>query len=169
MSTADAVAREAAWLATTGDTLPSLLAADGGPWGIVQAYWPRTPNTSKTGIYVLRRVLDDQRFADIQLMPQYEFMLKLVWPVRLAGGSGGAGLAETAQQNFDNAIDLLIQRIRGLPGDKTHGGRFLSVGETPRGQYPSVTFEDPEATISANAIQLRAQVTYRADDFVVTD
>lgn len=166
MPTSDAVQREADWLAITDDALPPLL-APAGPWGIVQAYWPRTPNTSKTGIYVLRRVLDDQRFDNVQLMPQYEFMLKLVWPVRLSGGSGGAGLAETAQQNFDDAIDLLIQRIRGLPQDKTHGGRFLSVGEAPRGLYPSVSFEDPEATISANAIQLRASVTYRADDFQV--
>jgi hypothetical protein len=38
MSTADAVARELAWL-TAVDDLPSLLTGDGGPWDVIQAYW----------------------------------------------------------------------------------------------------------------------------------
>lgn len=164
MATSDAVAREAAWLQQSGDGLPALLSSAGGPWGIVQAYWPRTPNTSLTGIYVLRARLDDERFENVTIKPQYGFRLKLIWPVRNTSGSGGQGLAETAQQAFDDAIELLIQRVRGLPGDKTHGGRFLSVGEAPHGQYPHIDWVDPEQTIAANAIQLRAEMTYPADD-----
>lgn len=163
MSTADAVAREAEWLQSSGDTLPALLLADGGPWKIVQAYWPGARFAAQqTGIYVTRRILDDQRSHDLMLMPQYEFTLKLVWPVR----TSAPPIAETEQQNLDNAVDLLIQRIRGLPGDKSHGGRFLSVGEAPKGLFPSVAFEDPEVTMPVDKV-LRASATYRADDFEV--
>jgi len=42
----------------------------------------------------------------------------------------------------------------------------VSVGETPKGHYPSVVFDDPEQTIPAQKA-LRASVTYRADDFEV--
>ena len=49
MSTADAVDREAAWLATSGDGLPALLVTAGGPFGVVQAYWPRTPGKRTAG------------------------------------------------------------------------------------------------------------------------
>lgn len=162
MSTADAVAREAAWLASSGDTLPALLTANGGPWDVVQAYWPRTPAMEKTGIYVLRTSLDDERAASIRIRPQYMFRLKLIWPVRQTA----SGIAEGEQQALDDAADLLIQRIRGLPFDKTHGGRFLSAGEVPRLPGVHVEFDDPEVTIP-HLKSLRAFVVYPADDFEV--
>jgi hypothetical protein len=162
-STADAVARESAWLNTFGDGLPALPAAAGGPWNVVQGYWPGLRlATQQTGIYVLRRHLADDRVANLRIRDSYEFNLKLVWPVK----ASTAPLAETEQQNFDNAIDLLIQRIRGPVGDKTHGGAFLSVGEVPREQPVSVGFSDPEQTIPAEKA-LRALVTYYADDIEI--
>lgn len=162
MSTADAVQREADWLATFGDTLPALLTANGGPWDVVQAYWPRTIAMEKTGIYVLRTSLDDERVAGIRIRTSYQFRLKLVWPVRQTT----TGIAENEQQAFDDAIDLLIQRVRGLLGDKTHGGRFLSVGEVPRMPGPHCEFEDPEITIP-QLKSLRATLLYPADDFEI--
>jgi len=158
---ADAVQREADWLATAGDSLPALLAPD-GPWQVVQAYWPGARFAAmKTGIYVQRRKASVPRFGGQRLMPKYSFLLKLVWPAKNVTAT--SGLAEGAQQDFDNAIALLLQRIDGLPGDKTHGGRFLSVGETPPGTYPTVDFADPEQTIPVLSA-LRATVTYNADD-----
>src|SRR5947209_486587 len=121
MSTADACAREGAWLQTSGDGLPALLVTAGGPFQVVQAYWPGAKFAAKkTGVYVQRRRLIMPRFGGRRIMPGYEFFLKLVWPVKTAA----AGMAEAEAQAFDSAIDLLLQRIDGFPGDKTHGGRF---------------------------------------------
>lgn len=160
MSTADAVAREAAWLQVTSDTLPALLTTAGGPWDVVQAYWPGARFAAKkTGIYVQRRRFQIERFGGVRLMPHHGFALKLVWPVKAAV----AGMAETEQQNFDSAIELLRQRVNGLPFDKTHGGRFLSAAETPPGTFFEVDYQDPEVTIPQGG-WLRAVATYLADD-----
>jgi hypothetical protein len=159
--TSTAVAREAAWLATSGDALPALLKSAGGRWDIVQAYWPGNRFAAqKAGIYVTRRDIADQHFNSMRYMPRYLFALRLNWPVK----TPVAPIAETEQQSFDTAIGDLLQRIRGLVGDKTHGGRFLSVAEVPREQPVSVDFSDPEVTILA-AQGLRAVVAYYADDF----
>jgi hypothetical protein len=66
-STADAADREAAWLNAYGDTLPALNAAQGGPFDVIQSYNPRTMQTRKTGIYVLRPSFRVNRFANIRL------------------------------------------------------------------------------------------------------
>lgn len=163
---ADAVDREAGWLASynPSDGLPPLLASMGGPWDVVQAYWPRTPAMQQAGIYVTRTSVDDERVASIRIRPSYMFRLKLVWPVRVTS----AGLAEAEQRNLDAAVALLFQRIRGLPFDKTHGGAFLSAGEVPRMPGPHAEFDDPEITID-QLKALRATVTYPADDFEVND
>lgn len=164
MGTRDAVAREAAWLATSGDGLPDLLANVGGPWDIVQAWWPRTPATQKRGIYVLLDPngvgIHDQRTANIRRRPSYMFLLRIIWPI-----TAGSGSAEKEQQALADAVDLLLKRIDGPLMDKTHGGRFLSVAEDPR--YVDVRFADPEQTIPAK--QLRAEVTYSADDFEINN
>ena len=164
-TTADACAREASWLAITNDALPALLKP--GPWDVVQAYWPGARlDVNKAGIYVLRTRLQDRRSAGIRIMPRYTLSLRLVWPVKNAVGSARLGLAETEQANLDVACDLLLQRIRGLVRDKSHGGRFLSVGETPSGQPPEITWMDPEQTIPMLR-SLRGQVSYIADDFEI--
>jgi hypothetical protein len=161
VSTADAVAREAAWLAAV-DTLPSLLTVNGGPWDLVQAYWPGNRfAASKTGIYVDARDLDDARASNQRLRPQYQFTLTLIWPVK----GSAANLAEGAQQAMANATGLLVERIRGLVGDKTHGGAFLSVAENPRSVR--VSKMDPEVTIPQDD-RIRATVSYRADDIEIS-
>lgn len=163
--TSNAVDREAAWLATTTDTLPALLATAGGPWQVVQAYWPGSRlRAQETGIYVTRTHLADDHPVAMRFRPQYAFKLKLNWPVRAV-----SVIAETEQRNMDAAIGLLLQRIRGFPpigiqpADKTHGGRFLSVAEVPEEQPCLVTFDDPEITIPAEKA-LRCAVTYYADE-----
>ena len=153
--------REAAWL-TAVDSLPSLLAADGGPWQVVQAFYSRTPATQQTRIFVWSSVVDDNRTSNQRIMPRYEITLGLFWPVRVTT----APLAETEQQNMKDAVDLLVQRIRGPVGDKTHGGAFLSAGEVPRMPGVRVTYEHPWVTIPADK-ELRGQVVYYVDDFEI--
>lgn len=159
MSTADAVDREVAWLQTSGDGLPALLVSAGGPWDNVQAYQPRTPGKRASNLYVLRRGIHEKRFANVRRMPTYEFVLKAVWPL-----SSGQGIAEADQRAFDAAVDLVLTRIGGLVGDKSHGGRFLSVAENP--EYVNVRFADPEQTLGAS--EFHAEITYYADDTEIT-
>ena len=119
-NTQTAVTREAAWLKTTGDGLPALEKAARGPWDNIQAYYPRTPYGEQRSVYVLRHRIQQKRFANVRTMHTYPFRLILWWPLLSLDGS-----AEEEQQAFDVAIDLLLQRILGPLGDKTHGGRFL--------------------------------------------
>lgn len=160
MSTADAVTRETAWLSTSGDGLPALLATAGGPFDLVQAYWPRTPSTEKRGLYVMRQRLREPRTANVRLMPQYPFRLRAWWPLLDVTGS-----AENEQQALDNAVELVLQRVSGPQFDKTHGGRFLSVAENPR--TIDATFHDPAQTIPQLGV-LICDITYSADDIEVT-
>jgi hypothetical protein len=161
VSTADAVAREAAWLQVATDSLPVLPAPD-GPFDAVQGYWPGAKlRTKATGLYVEARTADDSRASNMRIRPQYQFTLRLIWPVRTTTPP----IAETEQQNLDNAIDLVLQRIRGPIGDKTHGGAFLSVAENPR--TVTVSRGDPAVTIPEDGT-LTAVITYRADDYEVS-
>jgi hypothetical protein len=154
--TLDAVDRETAWLSTTGDGLPSLLKTAGGPFDNVQAYWARVPRTQQHTIFVTRSDVQDERTANIRTMIRHSFVLRVVWPIL-----AGTGHAETEQRALDQAIILMIGRIRGFTGDKTHGGAFLSVAENPR--YVRVTFDPAETTIPGSK-ELRASIAYMADD-----
>jgi hypothetical protein len=159
MSTADANAREAAWLATDTDSLPQLLSSDGGPWDTIQAYWPRTIAARQTGIFVMRPSFRESRFTAHRKLVTYDFHLKLWWPI--GSTENGSQIWELEQAALDAAIELLLRRIRGFDEDKTHGGRFLSVAEGPVQGHIDVRFEDPERTAPA---LLRADVHYQADE-----
>ena len=164
-STATAVAREAAWLQTSGDGLPALLASASGPFSIVQAYWPGPKLAQqKTGLYVDAKLISVARVSNQRIRNQYEFTLKVLWPVK----SPTPPIAENAQQALANAIELLVQRINGFVGDKTHGGAFLSVAENPR--LITLAKEDPEVMLpqQPGMVQvLRESLTYRADDYEI--
>jgi hypothetical protein len=158
VSSSDAVSREAAWLSaySATDGLPALLAPNGGPWDIVQPYLPRTPAQMKRSIFVLRHTTKVERFANIQKINKYSFRLICWWSLLAASGS-----AEAEQQNFDNAIELVLQRITALIQDKTHGGRFLSVAEDPADI--EVQYHDPMQTLDALNTFI-AEISYSADD-----
>lgn len=151
----DALDREAAWLATTNDTLPVLIAP--GPFELVQARWPRVQASRKTGLYVLRNPSNSykvERFADVRSLPTTEIMLRISWPLATGTGSG-----EASQLALEQAIDLVIARVEGLPFDKTHGGRFLSVAE--KGGI-TVHYDDPAKAMGDGIFT--AHITYAADD-----
>lgn len=159
MSTADAVARETAWLTMSGDGLPALLTTAGGRWDVVQAYAPRTSPTRKNQIWVLRRNIRVARSANIRRMPHYHFELICGWTL-----SSGTGDAESDQQAFDDAIDDVIARIGGQVLDKTHGGAFLSAAEDPT----SIDVQFLPAPQSMTACVFEARITYEADDLEFT-
>lgn len=158
MSSADAVTREAAWLAAfdPADGLPALHASQGGPFDVIQGYMPRTPQQRRTQLYVLRRRLHEVRTAHVRRMARHHFELRIIWPA-----SSPSGSAEGPQQALDDAIELVLQRVGGLMLDKTHGGRFLSVAEDPAEVI--VDYADPADSIGGRA-DLLCTVSYAADD-----
>lgn len=158
MSTGDAPAREAAWLAAynPADGLPALTVADGGPFQVVQAYWPRTPERLGTSVFVMRHQSKVDRYANVQKINKYVFRLVCWWPMANITGN-----AEAVQQDFDNALDLILQRITGPVLNKTHGGRFQSVAEDPASI--ELLYHDPVQTL-AQTNAFAAEISYTADD-----
>lgn len=165
MTTADAVQREATWLAgpeltVGGQTLPALAVANGGPFDVVQAYVPRNPTTSQNRLYVTRARLQDSRFAQQRVMDTYDFRLCLFW--KIGSTTISSQIAEIEQQNFDNAIEAVRARVRGFVADHTHGGAFLSAAEGPPNAVVDVQFGDPLTEVPTGI--LTATITYSADD-----
>jgi hypothetical protein len=166
VGTDSAVARETAWLQTSGDSLPALLAINGGPWQVIDAYVQgAATRTQKPAIYVTRGKAEQLRVGNQRVRPRYPMRLELYWPV-LTINPGSSSIAATEQQNLDNAIEMLRQRVTGPPGDKSHGGRFLSAAEVKGAPGFDVTFEPASVTIRA-AKEIRATATYSVDDFEI--
>ena len=167
MSTADAVAREAAWLNTTsGDSLPFLPANAGGPWDVIAPYdQGAATRTQATAVYVTRDPgIEQIRVGNQRVRPRYTVRLELHWPVRVIS-PGSSSIAATEAQNFDDAIEQLRARVTGPLGDKTHGGRVLSAAIGNRGQPDiNVRYEPASQTIKADK-ELRATMTYAVDDY----
>jgi hypothetical protein len=161
VTTADAVQREADWLNATDDVLPKLLASAGGPFDVVQAYRPRTPRQRARSLYVIRRGFREDRFANVRRMAHYNLELQINWPIQNSQGSG-----EDEQTALDAAVELVLQRVGGLPFDKTHGGRFRSVAEEPK--FVDVAFSDPEEAFAKRPGVFEAAISYWADDFEIT-
>lgn len=161
MPSADAVVRETAWLTAYSPTdgLPGLPTSLGGPFDVVQAYWPRTPATRTNQLYVMRGRIMSDRLGFSRRIDKYDFRLRIIWPL-----SSSTGAWEPVQQALDDAVDLVLQRIIGpvnaMPLDKTHGARFLEVAEDPC--LINIEFSDPEQ--AAAAAQLEATITYSASD-----
>lgn len=165
-TTANAVAREAAWLSTAGDGLPNLLTEAGGRWDLVNPYWNRTPAQRQRIVWVNRAKINVRRYAHTRKWVSYRFTLELWWPMSTQTGS----LEEEAQA-FDTAINDVIMRVSGFGyngvrnADKTHGGRFLSVGET---EFDGDTIETdivPGIESMPVGVGFKATITYPADDF----
>jgi hypothetical protein len=164
VSTADACEREASWLSAANDGLPSLLAVNGGPWKVIAAYFQGAQTrTQAPAIYVTRGKAEQIRVANQRIRPRYPMRLELYWPV-LTINPGASSIAAQEQQNLDDAIELLRQRVTGPLGDKSHGGRFLSAAEVKGAPGWDVTFEPASVTIRASK-EIRAVATYVIDDF----
>jgi hypothetical protein len=166
-----AVAREAVWLQTSGDSLPSLLVSDGGPWQLIDAYSnAAATRTGLKAIYVTREPgFESIRAANQRVRFRYRMKLELHWPVTRTS-PGNSSIAAESQADFDAAIELLRQRVAGPLGDKSHGGRFLSAGVAHSGGQPDITVtpEVADATIRGGK-ELVASLTYLIDDYEVSN
>jgi hypothetical protein len=164
--TADACSREAAWLNTVDGVLPSLPASAGGPWQFIGAYTQAAATrTQLPAIYVTRGNVQQIRVANQRVRPRYPMKLELHWPVRATTPGTSTSIAAAEAQNFDDAIELLRQRVTGPLGDKSHGGRFLSAAISAKGSPDiDVAYEKASETIP-QAKELRACMSYWVDDY----
>lgn len=166
MSTATAVQRECDWLSVGNDALPALLKADAGPFDLIDAYeQAAATRTQARGIYVTRSRPENIRVANQRIRPRYTMRLLLRWPVKVVTPGTSTSIAAAEQQAFDDAIELVRQRVAGPLGDKSHGGRFLSAGEASRGQAGIFVEYEPAGQSISDGKGLRASMTYQVDDY----
>lgn len=140
MTYSDALLREAAWLQAdlAGDDLRPLLDTVGdlsGPFGIVEAYG-RRKNQDVHQLYVCRDPYVERAMSRDGVWREgvHGIALLILW----RKGSN-AGTAELGQLALDQAVERVLERVRGLPTDHTHGGRFFSAAEDAAGirvEYP---------------------------------
>lgn len=140
MSYSDALQREAAWLkadlALFGRRPLLAGVGDGsGPFGVVEAYGRRLDQKVHQ-LYVCRDPYVERAAdaAGVWREGTYGIALLILW----RKGSNAAN-AEAGQLALDEALERVLERVRGLPTDHTHGGRFFSVAEDPGGiriEYP---------------------------------
>lgn len=138
MSFADALIREAAWLRQdlAGDGLPPLLSdvGDGtGPFQTVEAYGRRLDQRGHQ-LFVCRDPYTERNAGNVWREGTHGIALMILWRQQ-----SNASRAEVDQLALDEAVERVIDRVRGLPADHTHGGRFFSVAEDAtaiRVEYP---------------------------------
>jgi hypothetical protein len=159
-----AVTREVAWYTTDPPPAgiygawtpqpPALLAANGGAWVNIQAYYPKVLQRQNQ-IVITRGKPSEERIAiggEKEWLHRFDVML--LWPL-------DAEDAETDQQSLDTAIADVLTRIRGPLGDKTHGLAFAAVAED---QYEiQIEYGDVLHQI-LNDGQLEVHIRYVASD-----
>lgn len=168
MSYADALTREAAWLSAdlSANGIPPLLTGVGdgtGPFGVVAAYGRRLAQ-QPSQLYVCR---DPYTERSMEARGQWResmhgIVLLILWQRQTSGTQ-----LEVDQQLLDNAVERILDRVRGLPGDHSHGGRFFSVAEDANGirvDYPDprtldATVDAPLAAGSAWTVLVRYTAT----------
>ena len=150
MSYADALIREAAWLRADVVGLPPLLANTGdgtGPFGVVEAY-PRKVQQQDYQLFVCRDPYAERRMdaAGQWRAGMHGIALLILWNRVVAPTK-----AQLDQVKLDEAVDRVLNRVRGFPADHTHGGRFHSVGVNQLGTDEiRVEYPDPR-TLDATA------------------
>lgn len=167
---ADCVDREAAWF--TSDTLPSfpdappLSAATTptpGPFELIQGYLPQVMDGPQRALYIYTAGRARSERISTGLGGQaYPFVAYIRWPFTAGVGDG---LLEGEMAALNTAVDLVLTRIRGPQGDKTHGGAFLSVAEIGGlmgGLQDDIDIEptDPVAAVESGApLEVRLHYT----------
>lgn len=125
----------------------------------VTAYWRHRPRGVKAA--ELRKIRTRERRVSVgrkELL--HDFEIRVQWPIT----AGTKRLAEDMRY-FENALDLLCDRIRGPVGDHTHGGLFMSVAEAEdgSGRDADITVELAEPDVAEEGDgQLTATVRYSA-------
>jgi hypothetical protein len=162
--------REAAWFTT--DPCPGfpaalpLLASNGGPFEVVQAFWQAVDQREHELYIVMNESIETRDQQTLGAMGgmkgwRHSLTLYLYWPVEDPQGS-----LENEQQAFRTAVASVITRIRGPQYDKTHGQAFAAIGGEAPGDRVQTRFGDVP-TLMAQGQPLTAQILYSAYDVFI--
>ena len=159
----DAVDREAAWFTDdlSANGIPPLLkqGSNGAPFAIVRAR-ARQPSQRGQACFIWLERVVESRYALTRKLQVYHLVATCLWT-----RASDVGKTDVDEASFEAALAKVVQRVRGLKGDKTHGGRFLAAGEIDSGQI-TVDWPDAVNTLFANAFW-RADVRWQAvDEFI---
>lgn len=138
MTYADALTREAAYLRSdlAGAGIAPLLATVGdgsGPFQTVEAYGRRLDQRGHQ-LFVCRDPYVERNAGNVYREQVHGIALMILWRQQ-----SNASRAEIDQLGLDEAVERVLDRVRGVPTDHTHGGRFFSVAEDAGGirvEYP---------------------------------
>ncbi len=157
MSYSDALIREAAWLRDdlSGDGLPPLLAGvgdDSGPFQTVEAYGRRLDQRGHQ-LFVCRDPYLERNAGNVWREAVHGIALMILWRQQ-----SNASRAEVDQLALDEALERVLDRVRGLPTDHRHGERFFSVAEDAGGIR--VEYPDPRTILTPGDGPLAAGNAY---------
>lgn len=157
MSYADALTREAAWLRAdlAGVGIAPLLVdvGDGsGPFQTVEPYGRRRDQAGHQ-LFVCRDPYTERNAGNVWREGAHGIALMILWRQQ-----SNASRAEVDQLALDEAIERVLDRVRGLPTDHTHGGGFFSVAEDAAGIR--VEYPDPRTILTPGDGPLAAGNAY---------
>ncbi len=152
-----AVDLECAWL--SGD--PAVTAYL--PGGVLP--WMRTRAEGVKVAELRLERTEERREANGRSEIIHQVILRVSWPTANAASSSADD-----QAYLHGACTALRARIRGVPGDHTHGGAFASAGDTADGNARGidVTYEDPLRTPTEGNPVLLAVIRYGLTENLLT-
>jgi hypothetical protein len=120
----DVLAREEAWyladLANRG--LLPLLAASGGPFDVVAAN-PRRLSQGKRQLWLAHAESNMGRGSKQDTRWDHDLVVLALW-----SSMQSSVRADDDERTLDLAVQRVIDRIKGPPGDRGHDGRWWAVG-----------------------------------------
>lgn len=167
----DVVTREAAWFSVdppvgwSGATPPNLLKAStpAGPFDAVQAYWPKVLSRQRWLIVTCEGIKNDE-LDEFQANREvlYNMLLTVYWSFE-----AGTGKAEDEQQNFHDAVNSVLIRLRAGLTDHSHNGQFTAVAAGGPEGDGRISVRMPSAYDQVTARQpLVAEIRYTATDWL---
>jgi hypothetical protein len=145
-----AVAREVEWYREMVAGLAPL-EAPAGPFYRVTSELSELAQGRNQLYLALVSQLDASADKDGRRRIDHEISALVLWAV------GPAGRAHVSEATLDDAVDAVVQRVRGVPEAPNHGGRWWMVGPT------SVEFPPPaqllangDAILAAGAADVRS-------------
>lgn len=138
----DVLEREATWFKDPSpDSLPGarpLIGGTDGPFDELAPYVRRI-NQKQHQLFLYRTRTDERRADDSHKAHDHSVVAIILW------AQTNSARDQASAARLDDAVARVLERIRGLPHDHTHGGRFFSAGE--RGGI-SVDYPDPRTVLA---------------------
>jgi hypothetical protein len=158
MSYADALDSEEAWFTSSVAGLPALL-EPAGPFDVVSAGIKRLSQAPRQLFLGHGPTTDRRQSKDSDRRVDHEIVALIFWPSTVASTR-----ADEDQEALDDAVDKVLQRVRGpADDDSTHGGRWWHVGDArvePPNPATILAFADVQGAVGRGySVAVRYSVT----------